>query len=355
MSTTGFPAAGRSQRLRRQVRREQDFVRRAARDPLTVARRIRWTASPRVAYLDLGHDPRRALLLAGSGRSGSTWLSEVLVEAYRCRVVFEPWRLDRLRPPGMPAWGCYVDPDADDPELRDAFERILAGRCRSRWTDQANRQRLARSRVVKEIRANTLLPWVVAQFPRTPVVYLLRHPVPSALSAAALGWDPQLEDFLDQGPLLEGPLAPFAELARRHAAGDDLFHRHVLRWCLENVVPVELLAPGSAHVVFYERAAEDPRAEFDRVCGFLARFADAGWSAAPRRSPDFGRQSLTNYRGSRVRHGPAGAAPWLDQVDPGALGRAVDLVAAFGLDRLYGAGPAPLVDPDRVLLGTPRG
>ena len=52
-----------------------------------VRRGHRWLA--RRAFLDRAGGPERTVLLAGSGRSGTTWLAELLTDA-RTRLLFEP-------------------------------------------------------------------------------------------------------------------------------------------------------------------------------------------------------------------------------------------------------------------------
>jgi hypothetical protein len=343
--TVGLPPAGR--RLGRQAR----LVSRAVRHPTAVPRRIRWLASPRVAYLDLNHDERRAVLLASSGRSGSTWLSEMLVQAFACRVLFEPWRSRRGRPDGAPVWGYFVDRAADDPALAAALGRTFAGRLRGRWVDQDNTVRLPRRRLVKEIRTTNLLPWVAARFPDMPIVFLLRHPVAAARSATDLGWDPMLDDYVNQADLLSGPLAPFADLIAERARSGDLFEQHVLRWCLENLVPITYLSPGAALVVFYESLRLDPAVEFRRVAEYVSRSSQGRWPFDPDRPVVFDRGSLTNYRGSAVATGQDAVDRWPDEVAPGDVDRAVELIAAFGLDRIYDRSPTPRLRPDEVLLG----
>jgi len=291
------------------------------------------------------------LLLASSGRSGSTWLSDVVADAFGCRVLFEPLRPKRLRPPEATLWGYYVDPAVADSGLETSLGRILAGRVRDEWVDRFNTRRISRNRLVKEIRATNLLPWVVAHFRNVPVVYLLRHPVSVAVSATALGWDPCLDDFLGQRPLMDGPLLRHAGVIARLAAGADLFERHVLRWCLENVVPVELLPAGSVHVVFYEALVEDPEGEFHRLLTFLRRYGAGGWDAPGVVRPDFERASITNLLGTAITLGPEALDAWPPAATPDRVDRAVAIAAEFGLDRIYGTSPRPQIDPAEVLLG----
>jgi Sulfotransferase family len=312
---------------------------------------VRRARSPRVAFWDRHRDVRRCVVVVSSGRSGSTWLSEVLVAALGCRFIFEPLRRDRVAAARQVRWGQFIEPDDPASELSALMTRILSGRLRSRWSDRFNRKRLPSHRHMKEIRATNLLPWLCRHYPDVPIVYLLRHPVPTAWSATRLGWDPLLGEFLKQPDLMDGPLASLRGLVDEVAAGDDLFLRHVLRWCLENKVPTEWLVPGSVHVVFFEDLATDPEAEFGRLTGFLGRYPAGRWRPDEVPTSVFATTSRSNWRGLSAGPGAAELTRWMDDVPGTSVERALELVGAFGLDRLYGSGPRPRVGPDEALLG----
>jgi hypothetical protein len=314
---------------------------------------LRRYASARKWFVERNHDITKTLLLVGSGRSGSTWLSEVLVEAFSCRLIFEPLRSDVVPLSKNMPWGSYVDAGDDDAEFHRVMERILTGRVRNPIVDAFNVYRFPQRRLVKEIRATNLLPWTHAQFPEVPVIYLLRHPVATAWSATELGWKPFLSEFLRQERLMDGPLAPYRDVIARHGDDPDLFHRHVLRWCLENSVPIGQLEPGSVHVVFYENLVEDPYAELRRLADYLGRFGKTAWTFDPT-APTTDRLSRANYRKTPMMPPSERLESWVGVVPRPSVERAVALLEEFGLDRVYGASVRPYLRADSVLLGAPR-
>jgi sulfotransferase family protein len=331
--------------------RHSKVVRKAKGLRRRAVRRWKILKSPRAGYLDLNHDYHRTLLLVSSARSGSTWLSDILEETLRCRMIFEPLRRDRVPLARDIPWGRYSVPGQPDPALDDVMRRILTGRVRSQWSDKFNRYRLPHHRLVKEVRATNLLPRLTTQYPGMPIVFLLRHPVPTAWSAAELYWKPYLNEFLRQPLLMDGPLAELSALITEEAAVDDLFHKHVLRWCLENYVPVQQLATGSVHVVFYESIVEDPDRELERLSRYLEQFSAAGWSFTAGRPSALDLPSRANYRGTPVMAAEKRLRSWCDDVPPEAVARALELIGRFGLDRIYGTDVRPLLTPDEVLLG----
>jgi Sulfotransferase family len=338
--------------LRRRIGREIYFLRRAVRNPDLFRRRGRRAVSPKVAFVDRNHDPARTLLVVGSARSGTTWLAEVLSDGFRGRLVFEPLRAESVPLARPVRFGQFLDPGSGaDPTMARVLDRIMTGRVRSRWTDDYNTVRLPHCRVVKEIRATNLLPWMVRRYPRTPVVYLLRHPVPSAWSVSQLGWPDNLRQFTDQGALMEGPLEPFQTLIREALDSNDPFRRLVLRWCLENVVPIQMLEAGRTHVVFYEQMVDDPRGELAKMDRYIRGFNPGPWNLKLASVENLDKPSHTNYRQTDVSSGPGRLDNWRDEVPASEVEAALALVQGFGLDRIYGESTRPLIGPEAVLLG----
>jgi hypothetical protein len=149
-------------------------------------------------------DHRAAVFVAGSGRSGTTWLSELLLSGTQRRYVFEP--LSRHVPQTAvfhrDLVKLYLRPDGEYPEHVAAMRDVLTGRVRNRWTERFNRRIVAEGRLVKEIRANLLLGWLQTNFPGMPIVLLLRHPCAVAASFVREGWVGRLGDLLAQPDLV---------------------------------------------------------------------------------------------------------------------------------------------------------
>ncbi len=326
-------------------------MRRAVRHPRLFVRRARRGVSPQAAFLELNHDPNHTLLLVGSGRSGTTWLAEILVDALGARLVFEPLRTQSVPWTWPVSRGHYLGADDDaDEAVAAVLDRILSGRIRNRFTDKYNKARLVSRRVVKEVRATNLLPWIVRRYPRTPVVYLLRHPVPTAWSVSELGWPEQLEPLLSQQSLMQGPLKPFQSLIDEAAASTDRFHRVVLQWCLENFVPIHQLDARRVHVVFYEQMVDDPGGELERLRSYLLSFGP-DWDAETASVKSVARPSRSNYRGTDTTSGSARLDAWVNEVPGDRVERALALVRGFGLDRVYDNSTRAVIGADEVLLG----
>jgi hypothetical protein len=270
------------------------------------------------AYLDPRHDLAATTLVVGSGRSGSTWLAELLNHRNDRRLVFEPFRADRVRKARRFRWGQYLDPAEQDHPLGPLIDELLAGRVRSWWTDRQNSCRLAAGRIVKEIRITNALPWIRTRHPAMPVAYIVRDPAAVARSWLELGWGDRLDDLLAEEELL-AHVGSAADVAHEVARRGDRFERVVVRWCLENAIPCRAAAAGDFHRVDYERLRVAPRDELESLYAALGTTDPAGAAAAAAAAS--ARPSAT---ASFPRHGRV-------ELSDEQVARAHDLAAHFGI------------------------
>jgi Sulfotransferase family len=277
-------------------------------------------------HVDLG-DHRSSVFLAGSGRSGTTWVAEVINHRNGYRLVFEPFHPGRVDICGGFRRKQYLRPDDRREEYLGPARTILTGGLRSPWTDRFNRKLVARRRLIKEIRANLLLGWMGENFPGMPIVLLLRHPCAVVASRLALGWRDNLSETMEQEELVEDFLLP-VEAEIRDARG--AFERHVFSWCIENYVPLMQFGAGEIHLSFYENFLVHPEDEVRRLLAFVGEDLDGRvWRALSRPSPL-----------SRREMSPSVDA-WRRSVSDSQLERAMEILGLFGLDRVYGEGAMP--------------
>ena len=272
-------------------------------------------------FLDRAGDRDATGLLLGSARSGTTWLGELIDRHRDHRILFEPFRPDAV--PQMRAFSGvrYLRPDAADDRWRRPVERLLAGELRNPWVDHTSSALVARRRLLKDVRANCLAPWLAAQFPANPLVLVLRHPVAIALSRRALRWEDSLADYLADDALVADHLDD-QQVDVLNSLTDPVV-RSVGQWAVETVVPLRMLGPDQVCLVHYEQLRRDPVGEATRVVRHLGQEPDGRLEAAA------GRPSRT------VRPAEPSAAAGLSagQLDGAAL-----VLRAFGLDGVYSVG-----------------
>jgi hypothetical protein len=285
-------------------------------------------------------DIGKTILLSGTGRSGTTWVEEVINHDNSYRIIFEPFtgrKLDILV-----GWENkqYLRPSNRDAAYLKAARAILSGKIKSPAIDHLNHRYFARRRIVKDIRTNLLLGWIKENFPQIPIILLLRHPCAVANSKLQLGWGCDLVELFRQTDLVTDFLSPFRE---RIDAAVDLFDRHILLWCIENYVPLSQFAPGEALVVFYERLVLSPEEHIPRIMDHVGRPYSNDVIAMTKKPSAFARPHSTVFSGEDPLRS------WEKHISRSQRKRAADILSWFGLDKVYGADSLPCVSENEAL------
>jgi hypothetical protein len=281
-------------------------------------------------YMDLGRDHRASVFLAGSGRAGTTWVSEIINYRGEYRYVFEPFHPGRVDAFKNFKSKQYLRPDDRREEYLGPARKVLTGGLRSRWTDRFHRKFVARQRLIKDIRANLILGWMRANFPGMPIILLLRHPCAVVASRLALGWKDNLYETMEQGELVEDFLRPMEPEIR---GARDAFERHLFLWCIENYLPLRQFAPGEIHLAFYENFLVHPDEEIDSLFSFLGKDFDERVYRTLKRASPLSRKDT----GSETTSVDA----WRRRISDAQLQKATEIQGLFGLQRLYGGRTMP--------------
>ena len=236
----------------------------------------------------------KIVIIAGSGRSGTTWVQDSIAEANNLRTLFEP-----LNPVALPAAKKfaykYVEEHAERNDLKLYMDQVLSGCQRSLWIDYRirtqrfncfrvgvpvavdNVKRLIRhyrkyrgkggaGLAVKFIRANLMLPWLVRQY-QVPALFITRHPCAVIASRLKLGGDDwvgqrELERYRSDPELAGLLLNRFGvDIKQPFSAISAL----TCVWCIENLLPIHWASKAGYLVSSYERLIVDSNHEWERV------------------------------------------------------------------------------------------
>lgn len=313
----------------------------------------------------MGNEPR---IIAGSCRSGTTWILDVLAETNDLRPVFEP-----LHPKAVPEAeqyaSRYLAAGADEPGLKSFFDRIFAGAYHSIWTDyrvrpnrllpdwksflskgrayvlflewQAATKRYAKYRkkvksslvLVKMIRANLMLGWLRENYDAR-IVFVVRHPgavVESKMRIGGISWDPiPVLDFYRTAGVLGEYASRFRDLLSEDLSQAEA---HTLIWCIENLLPLEQSREQNFHLAFYEKLQRlDGEREWMRIIKVLG-LEDSPYGSAivDRPSQQAASESSKQRRG--------GGNSWHDRIG------STDLEAIDRVLRVVGVSAYSAYDP----------
>ncbi len=241
----------------------------------------------RLRLIDLGFGQESCVLVAGTARSGTTWIGNVVAHATRSRQIFEPFLQDgtfrfALRSSRHPTFGLYQPyaPAGSEPGgWVLEVERILQGRIRHWWCDRFNTQWISRRRVIKAVRVNLLLDFFAARWPRMKILFLVRNPlsvVNSQIAKMRQGWEMawKPEYVLSQPSLMADWLDPYRSLI---VSSTSVVQRQAMKWCIETWIPLQSLADHeNVLIVRYDELV----AKQQSWCEIASFLRDRSWSPA---------------------------------------------------------------------------
>lgn len=209
-------------------------------------------------------------------RSGSTWIMQLLSSQPGIKYSAEPLYL--------PRWNFYKQklPQRQDSKfmhleisgekiLKRYFSGILNGKIQVSppWNIFDKDYNFFTNRsVVKICNGLSLINWFEENFD-IQIVYLVRHPISTALSIINQGWPDTAGAFLNNKFFTETYLnkrqLEFAKDIKRYGSRLQCL---VIEWCLENLVPLRSLQKRSNDwiVVTYEELVMNPEKVIDILC-----------------------------------------------------------------------------------------
>ena len=311
-------------------------------------------------------------VVAGYGRSGTTWVLDVLAQANRLRTIFEPLHPNAI-PAAAPHAHQYLAVDDEDESLRQLFETFFHGNVHSIWADYRIRtgwlnprlenlkswrdfkaaasrfsrgktyyqryrgQRRRPERITKVIRANMMISWLRRNFDAR-IVFMMRHPAAVVLSQSSSprSWNPEVQLALyRQHTDLVARLGPGAQdllsASLEHTAA------LTLAWCIENSIASAQCEESGVPVVYYERLLEYGLPEWQRVLDALGLDAlpDEELVAKPSQQA-WGEHSRNPALVKRYQ-------AWMKRIDPATAGQIQAVLDACGVTMYRVDEPMPIV------------
>jgi hypothetical protein len=307
----------------------------------------------RVATASSRGNPERAILLASVGRSGTTWLGNILATLNGYKMLNEPLRPeDPSRHNGRYRHRPYVEEDGSEPHLKEELENAFTGQVtRSYKWDFRSDGRLGmlfehtrnRKVVVKSTRCLRILPWIHHTFNLKGTVILIRHPcavISSMLKRGGWGYDQLQEDGVssfDQAVAGQAPTSlvdrvrPYIDKATTNA--EILAHM----WALDYHVSLNhhKATDGEfSHLVSYEHLLTEGQRCIRDLCAFLGEEPNEDMLAQLNRPSRTASNQLSTEDTTRQLR------KWRDQLDEKTVERVLSVVHTYDID-MYGPDPMP--------------
>jgi hypothetical protein len=292
--------------------------------------------SRRVCF-QTNHDLTKTIMIAGTPRSGTTWLAQILAKLLHYRLIFEPWYPERVPEYSSFSLRQYVRPEDDAPAFRSFSERVLTGHISNAWTDLWNRSLLARGRIVKEVRANLFLKWIRNNFPQVPILYIIRHPCAVAHSWTKMGWGKMdVECMLSQELFVRDYLERYMGIFEKAKTGTA---KCAFLWCIDQIVALSTMKYDDWLVTAYENLWRDPSNEVKRIMNYVHARYDESQIDDLVRTP-----APTVRAGSAIITNRDPLESWRTELTEQQVGDILDIVGAFSLDGIYDRALLPHMD-----------
>lgn len=241
-------------------------------------------------------------MIAGSGRSGTTWVLDSIAEPNGLRTVFEPLHSQAVSG-ASPYANCYVPPNFENKALKEFIELVFSGKLQSIWANYRIRpdrikpsasifsnlletkkfinqyKKLASNYfyynkfksdtlAVKFIRANLMLGWLEKNFD-IRLLFVVRHPCAVLASVLKIGkgWDDKaLFVYRNDEDLIRDYLYKYESFL---AAPLTKIETHTAIWCIENTLPLLQNGESKKTVVSYENLLLNGEREWQKVINNL--------------------------------------------------------------------------------------
>ena len=280
--------------------------------------------------------------LIGDGRSGTTWISDLLNHDRTYREMFEPFHPQHVDEMSFLAPHQYIRPDEPHDQLESIAADIFSGTFTHPVVDSANHSHLYSGLLIKDIFANLFARWAARRFPNLKIILLIRNPFSVALSKSKKkDWywltDPML--LLAQEHLYEDYLHPFEDLIRKTSENDDYILRQLLIWSIINYIPLKQFSPGEIHITFYEEVYADPENQVSSAFRFVKNTRENCYVKLDEEIVK--RPSRVVSKESSLFQGKSPVTSWKDELSLRQIDAGLNILNEFGLAELYDEGSMP--------------
>jgi hypothetical protein len=284
-------------------------------------------------YFEANHDINKTILIDGVGRSGTTWLAEILADLLSYRQIFEPFKPENVQIFKDFPYKGYIPPNYKNDEYFKIFKKILSGEVKNKWVDQDNRVFRPKGRIVKSIRSSFYLKWIKNNFPEIPIVFMIRHPCAVVLSRAKMGWsENELDLFLKQELLVRDHLESYIPIIER---AETLIQKNACIWCIQNLIAFSTMEQKDWIVIAYEDLFKNPQEQINRILSYIG--IDKKFKV-----DKLGKKySLQTFKDSAVVVESNPLEAWRKRLPQEDLNDILSIVKSFSLDNIYGIDTMP--------------
>ena len=190
------------------------------------------------------------LIITGSARSGTSWLSEIIARQKRYRMLFEPEH-EFNTSNGTLIADQWIKNGLDSPQAHIYLKKVFANRVDNNWIAQLSNRKykmhlwpfIPKKYIIKFVRANLSAKYMNESF-KIPLIHIIRNPydVLASQQRVKFPWLYNLDYFRNQIDLVTLIKEEF-NFDLKQTKNFFPIELLTIRWCLENVLPLQIFEP----------------------------------------------------------------------------------------------------------------
>jgi hypothetical protein len=289
------------------------------------------------------------LLVIGEGRSGTTWLANLLNFDHHYRMLFEPFQAENFRPP-IAYKSEYPFPDSDGNDAVDRhIQKVIRGNFISGHANVQFPKALYRGLLIKDISAQLIIDQLCDSAPGMRRTMIIRHPFAVAESKSkTFSWPTDPSTFVSHDNPRRDEIEGQRDIIDKVAATGDPILIQILLWCLSTRFALSSRSISSFSLVFYEDLITHPKQELRRLFAdldLLARYNENQQLI----EDQLGHRSHVTFRNNAIENSRKQHAAWHNQWQPRTIDAGLQILEEFGFQNVYSDDFSPLLGIDQLL------
>lgn len=197
---------------------------------------------------------KKNIIIFGHGRSGTTWLAQI-ISASGIELNFEPLNYSRLGiiPKISKPYNTLYLQKGDKINMEKFYDKALKGKIRTKWTQRGNSVK-AKRKVIKVIRANLMIDWVLDRYDVYPI-FMIRNPFAVVVSRTIRKKGENNVNGLFENKILYDL---YLHKFRKYKKLTDPMLVGTFQWCLQNYIPKVEGILDKVQIIQYEKLYENP-------------------------------------------------------------------------------------------------
>ena len=226
---------------------------------------------------DINYNYSSKVWLIGDGRSGTTWVSDLINYDKFYREVFEPFHPFLISPNKFLSSHYYARPGTKNQELYDVSKRVFSGNFSHPRTDFNNSNKIYNALFIKDIFANLFSYWVHENFDDLKIILLVRNPFAVALSKyhkRHWHWVNDPMTLFNQLDLRNDYLYAYEDIIFDTVKMNSFILNQILIWAIIHFIPFRQFNSEEIHLLFYENILTNPIEELSRLTNYIDKKFD---------------------------------------------------------------------------------